>query len=376
MKKSRKTIFTCLILSIFVIVSFAYLFSALKPFIIKDRNPVIELVPDKEPIQNSENDALFNENHWQEDVFNKSKNDTNTNSFQNYEEEYLIYQEAKTPTGEEILVYDNDQIWTTSTDIDIFKLKAEEENIVSINNDKIIAPGSENEYSFYIKNNGATLLNYDVDVNKKVAEILPIQATQFSTYPFHTKQDIASENYEKEKEIHKMLLEKGSEPFSNIDANLFYFGNFLFAYATVVFQSNRLIKPEMLNSAEFFDIKEKNKRTIASFKYEAMKEILNQYGILIRNVEFSRHTDDFINVINDVLTCSNKCYVLAFTGNSQVAPYQWVLIKKFDEDTIKNLKVKNEEAKFMCINSDSSYDYAEYHIKDISEIIVIKDLGK
>lgn len=220
------------------------------------------------------------------------------------------------------------------------------------------------------------LLNYDVDVNKKVAEILPIQATQFSTYPFHTKQDIASENYEKEKEIHKMLLEKGSEPFSYIDANLFYFGNFLFAYATVVFQSNRLIKPEMLNSAEFFDIKEKNKRTIASFKYEAMKEILNQYGILIRNVESSRHTDDFINVINDVLTCSNKCYVLAFTGNSKIAPYQWVLIKNFDEDTINNLKVKNEEAKFMCINSDSTYAYAEYYIKDITEVIVIKVLGK
>lgn len=163
MKRSKKTVLMCVVLSILVIVSFAYLFSALKPFIIKDHKPVIELVPNKDSIQNNGSSSQIDKNQWQEDTFNKNEEETNIHSYQNYEEEYLIYPDPITPTGDELLVYDDDQIWTTSTDIDIFKLKADEVNIVSLNNDKIIAPGSENEYSFYVKNNGAMLLRYDIE---------------------------------------------------------------------------------------------------------------------------------------------------------------------------------------------------------------------
>lgn len=221
-----------------------------------------------------------------------------------------------------------------------------------------------------------TLLKYNVNVNKKVDEILPIQATQFSTYPFHTKQKINPENYIKEKEIHEMLLEKGSEPFSYIQANLYYFGNFLYAFATTLFQSNRMIKPKMLNEPEFFDINTKNNRTIASFRYEVLKDIFKDYGLLFKNVEISNYTENIIDILNEVLVAPERCFVLIYTGKSLIAPNQWVMLKKLDSSIIQNQKISNGDEKFYCSNSDSSYDYAEYHIKDISEIIVIKVLGK
>lgn len=220
------------------------------------------------------------------------------------------------------------------------------------------------------------LLNYNVDVNKEVDKVLPIQATQFSTYPFHTEQKINLELFEKEKQIHEMLIEKGSKPFSYISPDIYYFGNFLFAFGNAFHYTNMLVSPQMLNEAEFFNIEEKDKRTIASFKFDVLKEIYAEYGFQFKKVEITYYTDDIVKNINDALADPKKCYILAFTGNSKISPYKWVMIKNFDDKTMKKKKISNVNEKFNAINSDATYDFAEYHIKDITEIIVIKVLEK
>lgn len=65
-------------------------------------------------------------------------------------------------------VADRQKIWTTQTEVEIFKLSYEDgdENITVAGRwgDKVIAPGTENQYFFRLKNNGDCALDYTVTV--------------------------------------------------------------------------------------------------------------------------------------------------------------------------------------------------------------------
>ena len=60
----------------------------------------------------------------------------------------------------------NGTVWETSTDIEIFKMsytnEAGEVTVSSLGKDKLIAPGTQNEYKFYVKNNGNVALDFEV----------------------------------------------------------------------------------------------------------------------------------------------------------------------------------------------------------------------
>jgi len=59
-----------------------------------------------------------------------------------------------------------DTVWTADTQVDIFKISYENDNqevtVAGKNNSKVIAPGTENSYSFAIKNTGPGLFEYKV----------------------------------------------------------------------------------------------------------------------------------------------------------------------------------------------------------------------
>lgn len=62
---------------------------------------------------------------------------------------------------------DGHQIWSTETDIDIFRITYDETgevNVISSNTDKLIAPGTTDTYSFTLKNNGSFKLKYTVRI--------------------------------------------------------------------------------------------------------------------------------------------------------------------------------------------------------------------
>lgn len=72
----------------------------------------------------------------------------------------IIFIEPKLPDVE---VSDDEVIWETNKDINIFRTKEVNESgqvvVESINGDKIIAPGMEGSYRFYIKNKGNIALD-------------------------------------------------------------------------------------------------------------------------------------------------------------------------------------------------------------------------
>ena len=64
------------------------------------------------------------------------------------------------------IAYDDNVVWSTNTEVEIFRISYEdgEANITvnSANGDKVIAPGTENEYTFYLKNTGNIPVVYTV----------------------------------------------------------------------------------------------------------------------------------------------------------------------------------------------------------------------
>lgn len=80
-------------------------------------------------------------------------------------------------------VGDDNTIWTTDTKIEIFKLSYEngEANITvqSSDGEKVFAPGTENSYTFKLKNTGNVALDYTVDIDAYVTpadKVIPVVA--------------------------------------------------------------------------------------------------------------------------------------------------------------------------------------------------------
>lgn len=213
-----------------------------------------------------------------------------------------------------------------------------------------------------------TLLNYKVDVNKKVNDITPIQATQFSTYKFYTKQEVNQNNFVKAKHIQNLLEKSGSEKFKYLSPNLYYFGNFLYCTAFSIYQFNPLATPYDLNQGDYFDIAIENQRQIASLKFEMLKDAFLKFDL---DAEFTivRGTESIIKKIQESNDDPDYPYlIMAFTENNKIAPYQWVLLD--DIKCEKNLVCENDY--FNCLNSDMLFAFMDFQVKDLSEIILIK----
>ena len=81
-----------------------------------------------------------------------------------------------------ILAYDNNKIWSTKTDVEIFKMQYQEDGSLTVkssNGDKIIAPGTEGEYTFHFKNESDAPARYNMKLEAIFSQTewpIPIQA--------------------------------------------------------------------------------------------------------------------------------------------------------------------------------------------------------
>lgn len=81
----------------------------------------------------------------------------------------------------EMLTSDDDGIWDTETDIEIFKIQyINGENQVTVNGqEKLIAPGTENTYSFKLENTGEVPVSYDMEMEAYISnnvDMIPVTA--------------------------------------------------------------------------------------------------------------------------------------------------------------------------------------------------------
>lgn len=79
----------------------------------------------------------------------------------------FIEEVVNVPLDPEITVHDDVRTWETETKVDIFKIAYENgEALVTVDGmgDKVIAPGTGNEYTFYLKNTGNVMLDYTLEI--------------------------------------------------------------------------------------------------------------------------------------------------------------------------------------------------------------------
>ena len=76
---------------------------------------------------------------------------------------------SKKPFNPSFQVGDDNTIWSTETKVEIFRISYENgEHIITVRSDdgdKVIAPGTENSYTFKLKNTGNVALDYSVEVD-------------------------------------------------------------------------------------------------------------------------------------------------------------------------------------------------------------------
>ncbi len=84
-------------------------------------------------------------------------------------------------------VYDENVVWSTHTDIEIFKVAYENGELVTTvnsfnNTDKVIAPGTENDYTFTLHNTGTKSLKYRFYVDayfENTEYTIPVEAKMY-----------------------------------------------------------------------------------------------------------------------------------------------------------------------------------------------------
>lgn len=144
--KRRKYLWTLLgILLLFIVASSIALISRLNTFLLTDSG-AINLISGEM-------------NEYQINSGKNSKKENNAKAFEGAE--------VSLPT-ESLETLDDQVIWETDTEIEIFKVSYEnDENVIPVksdNEEKVIAPGTENSYTFKLKNTGELALDYKINV--------------------------------------------------------------------------------------------------------------------------------------------------------------------------------------------------------------------
>lgn len=87
----------------------------------------------------------------------------------------------------QLKVYDENKVWETQTDVEIFKIAYKNGELVTTvnsfnNTDKVIAPGTENSYTFTLQNTGTKSLKYRFFVDAKFQNtdyVIPVEARMY-----------------------------------------------------------------------------------------------------------------------------------------------------------------------------------------------------
>lgn len=102
---------------------------------------------------------------------------------------FVVYDENSDKVG--FWTYDENTVWSTHTDIEIFRLQHDNNGdgvftVITSDGDKVFAPGTENDYSYTLRNTNSVALDYIMTVEAYVVVPdgiwLPIQGRLYSHY--------------------------------------------------------------------------------------------------------------------------------------------------------------------------------------------------
>lgn len=152
------------LLFVAICVTGALLASKLKAHATKEEG-VISLVTEKVENIASEEITSISQENMENGTVAQSSAINKTASSPKSQQTSVVYveKEVKDPLHPNFEVQDNNKVWETTTEVDIFNIRYENgEAVVTVDGmeDKVIAPGTGNAYTFCLKNTGDAILDY------------------------------------------------------------------------------------------------------------------------------------------------------------------------------------------------------------------------
>ncbi len=153
--KHRRIWLSVLVLFVFVAVSIFILASRIGGFLLDDSN-AIPLISENTSVTSGE--------------YSSDKENTQPSHTESKTSAPATTQQAtQSPKKSDFAASDEQKVWSTDTKVEIFRVSyVNGEQVVTVhsdNGDKLIAPGTENSYTFKLKNNGDAALDYIVKVD-------------------------------------------------------------------------------------------------------------------------------------------------------------------------------------------------------------------
>ena len=214
----------------------------------------------------------------------------------------------------------------------------------------------------------STLLKYNVDVNRKnsITNLKPIDATQFSTFKFYSEQKMNSSNYKNAKKIRELLMKYGSEDFTFCETTMGNIGNMFFCLFNIIANFFPFATPQMINSNELFDFSEIDGQQIVTLRQDKMKELFDSINF---DVEINNYyeTDKILEQLIQTEQSEDSYALIAMTGKNPIAPFQWINISGGDYS-----KNPEKTANLVFANPDALYQFVDFQVKDLTELITIK----
>jgi hypothetical protein len=211
------------------------------------------------------------------------------------------------------------------------------------------------------------LLKYKPDVNRREEKqgTTPAQMTQFATYRFVTNQVIPEGTASKALAARKALEAAGSEPFKFVDRTFGNIGNFYFCFFQVVSTIYPFLKPQDLNSNDLFITTDEYGRTQAQFNFETLTYAFSELGIK-NEISVFYKPEEIAMYLKYCAESSDTYFLIGQTGNSRLAPWQWVCINGCDDFNY------NANSFLIVSNPDSRFENVDFQIKDLTQLITIK----
>lgn len=142
-------------------------------------------------------------------------------------------------------------------------------------------------------------------------------------------------------------------------------GNMFFCLFNIISQFFPFATPQMINSSELFDFSEIDGQQIVTLRQDKMKELFDSLKF---DVEINNYyeTDKILEQLIKTEQSEDLYVLIAMTGKNPIAPFQWVNISGGDYS--KN----SETANLIVANPDALYQFIDFQVKDLTELITIK----
>lgn len=217
----------------------------------------------------------------------------------------------------------------------------------------------------YSYNKLKTLMKYKpaLDFKTEKNTVTPISATQFGTFKYYSGQEVDMKNFDRAKDVRKLLMKNGSPEFESMPLSVYYFGNFLFCYYSMLKGIWPFVSLELLNTEGMFEFSQVNGQEWAAVSKETINEIMVEL-CFDGTIEEYTDSESICNAIKNVNESEHGYMLIAQTGNNPLCPFQWVVISNTDGFT--------PESNLETFCPDIHYSFMNYQMKDISMLVTIQ----